>query len=661
MTTTLPSTGTAPVRPHDLEEIWTPSTVRREPGSRRVLIAESRPDSTANAYVSRLLLHDLAPENAADPVQIDGGPGVRLAAFAPEGGELAWVRTREGRSVIRHVSTAGRGSALTDGIRDIAELPDAIEELAWSPSAARLAVVARVPVDREWFEAPEDRRAPLRITTLRYSADGIGWTVNNRRQIFVVDVATGEVRCVSDATADDHDVAWTPDEKGLLFTSQRQPDWDLTEANALHRLDLATGEIATITDATREIVRPVPSADGTRVATVAVDIAHYPSTSFPALVDLTSGAVTDLRAIVDRDCTPGSIRWVSPDAFVVLVGSEGRIEVVEITCAAGGAPTARTLLTGPRQITGFDVHDGLWVAIESSPTTPPRVIVGEEGAASRVLHDPNAQYREGHRLAEPRHEPVDVDGTTIDSWIATPDGEGPHPLIIWLQGGGTQYGYQWSHEVHTLIGQGFAVAWLNPRGSAGYGTAWMKVNAAPGAAEPGEGWGNRDLDDIVAVVQHLLATHPVDSARVGVMGGSYGGMMTAFLLAKTDLFAAGWAERGCYNLFSDAATKDEAPWFFEKYLGVSHLQDATPYWDASPLKYVDGITAPLAIVHSEYDRRCAIQQAEELFFALRVLGRPAEFIRFPGEGHSLTREGTPVHRRQRGDLLLEWFGETLSA
>lgn len=656
MTMTSVLDGTAPVRPEDLEEIWTPTAVLWEPGRRRVLVTQSRPDSTANAYVSSLCLHATAEGDAGEPVVLDSGPGVRLARFAPEGGALAWVAARDGGSVIRMLS----GEAAIDGVRDIAELPDAVEELAWSPEGASLAVVARVPVDRAWFATPVDRRAPLRLTTLRSSADGIGWTVNNRRQIFIVDVASGDVRCVSDGTADDHDVAWTVDGAHLLFTSQRQPDWDLTEANALHRLDPASGALQTLTDTTREIIRPVPSPDGTRVAAIAVDIAHYPSSAFPALIDLTSGEVTDLRGVLDRDLTPGSLAWVSPDAFVALAGSEGRIDVVEITCAPGRPASVRTLLTGPRQITAFDSSEGRWVAVESAPSTPPRVIVADDAGGERVLHDPNAAYRDRHRLPDAHHVPVDIDGTRVDAWIALPDGEGPHPLIVWLQGGGTQYGYQWSHEVHTLLSDGYAVAWMNPRGSAGYGTAWMKVNAAPGADEPGQGWGNRDLDDIVAVVDHLLAGHPIDAPRVGVMGGSYGGMMTAFLLARTDLFAAGWAERGCYNLFSDAATKDEAPWFFEKYLGVSHLEDAAPYWDASPLKYVHGITAPLAIVHSEEDRRCAIQQAEELFFALRVLGRPAEFIRFPGEGHSLTREGTPVHRRQRGEILLEWFGETLS-
>ena len=651
-----PASGRLPVLPHDLEEIWTPSTVRLQPGGRRVLVMESRPDSEANAYLGRLTLQDIEPA-VAEPALVDSGPGIRLPAFSPDGESLVWIATRDGRSVIREARTASQRSAHV-AIREVAELPDAVEELAWSPSGGHVAVVARVPVDRSWFETPEDRRPPLRLTTLRYSADGIGWTVNNRRQIFVVDVTSGEVRQVSDATADDHDIAWSADGDSILFASQRQPDWDLTEANALHRVDLATGTVETITDATREIVRPVPSPDGCRAVVIAVDIAHYPSSAFPALVDLTSGAVVDLRSILDRDVSPGSVAWVSPDAFIAIVGSEGRVEVVEVSCPAGEAPSVRAVLTGPRHITSFDVDGERWVAVESAPSRPPRVVIGG-GAEAAELYDPNARYRSTHALGGAEHTPVDVDGTTIDSWIMTPDAHGPHPLIVWLQGGGTQYGYQWSHEVQMLLSAGYAVAWLNPRGSAGYGTAWMKVNAAPGAAEPGEGWGNRDLRDIVAVVEHLLRTRDIDPGRVGVMGGSYGGMMTAFLLAKTDLFAAGWAERGVYNLVSDAATKDEAPWFFESYLGVSHLDDATPYWDASPLKYVAGITSPLAIVHSEHDRRCAIQQAEELFFALRRLGRPVEFIRFPGEGHSLTREGAPVHRRQRGELLLEWFAGAL--
>ena len=162
-------------------------------------------------------------------------------------------------------------------------------------------------------------------------------------------------------------------------------------------------------------------------------------------------------------------------------------------------------------------------------------------------------------------------------------------------------------------------------------------------------------------MEHTLgAVGELDAERVGVMGGSYGGLVTTHLMGQTALFRAGWAERGPYNLLSDAGTKDEAPWFFEAYLGGDHLQDPDSYWAASPLRVAAGITSPLAIVHSENDYRCTIGQAEELFMALKLLDREVEFIRFPGEGHSLTRNGSPVHRLQRSQLLTEWFGKHLS-
>jgi dipeptidyl aminopeptidase/acylaminoacyl peptidase len=249
----------------------------------------------------------------------------------------------------------------------------------------------------------------------------------------------------------------------------------------------------------------------------------------------------------------------------------------------------------------------------------------------------------------------------VDSWLVTPEAPtGRIPLIVWLQGGGTQYGWQFSHELQLLVSAGHAVLYLNPRGSAGYGTAWMRTVAGPRAATPGSGWGTLDVADVAAVVRATLSAHPeLDSARVGVMGGSYGGLLTTLLLAQTELFRAGWAERGPYNLFSDAGTKDEAPWFFEAYLGASHLEDPDSYWQASPLRLAEHISAPLMIVHSEEDRRCSIGQAEELFMALKLLDREVEFVRFPGECHELTRSGSPVHRLQRLEILLEWFGRWL--
>ena len=166
---------------------------------------------------------------------------------------------------------------------------------------------------------------------------------------------------------------------------------------------------------------------------------------------------------------------------------------------------------------------------------------------------------------------------------------------------------------------------------------------------------------MLAVVSDTVAAHDdLDASRIGVHGGSYGGLVTAFLLATSDVFAAGWAERGPYNLVSLAGTNDESPWFFETYLGRAVTEDPAAYWASSALRVAAGITAPIAIVHSEEDRRCPIQQAEELFMALKLLGRTAEFIRFPGESHGLSRTGSPVHRVQRLELMVEWFTRWLS-
>jgi dipeptidyl aminopeptidase/acylaminoacyl peptidase len=230
-----------------------------------------------------------------------------------------------------------------------------------------------------------------------------------------------------------------------------------------------------------------------------------------------------------------------------------------------------------------------------------------------------------------------------------------------MQGGLTQYGYQWSHEFQSLSAAGFAVLYLNPRGSAGYGTAWMKTVVGAKAAVPGTGWGTDDTGDVVAVLDTVLRDHAeLDPARVGVQGGSYGALVVTWLLATTDKFRAGWAERGPYNLYTLAGTNDESPWSFSLFLGRTQVEDPAAYWTSSPLRVAVRITDPLMIVHSEEDRRCPIQQAEELFMTLKLLGRPVEFLRFPGEGHDLSRTGSPVHQRQRLDLMIEWFERWLA-
>ena len=395
----------------------------------------------------------------------------------------------------------------------------------------------------------------------------------------------------------------------------------------------------------------MPSPDGALVALTTTDVLHYPAATHLAVLDPATGSLTDLTAELDRDCDGGSIVWLDAATVAVVVHDAGAIGVRVFDVARPGP--SRVLVGGPRRVTAFDARAGRTAVVTSGPVDPPAVAVLDR--RRRRAGAARAQ-RGGHGASggwwRPRTPPSRWrPGSRVDSWLVPAGGgDGPFPLVVWLQGGGTQYGWQFSHELQLLVAAGHAVVYLNPRGSAGYGTAWMRTVAGPRAAVPGSGWGLTDVADVVAVLRATLAAHPkLDAGRVGVMGGSYGGLLTTHLLAQTDLFRAGWAERGPYDLYSDAGTKDEAPWFFEAYLGGSHLEDAGPYWQASPIRLVHGITAPLAIVHSEEDRRCSIGQAEELFMALKLLDREVELIRFPGECHAYPQRQPGAPAAAAGD------------
>jgi len=646
------STDRQPVLPADLGRFADIGEVVLSRDGARVAVSVSLPDVVMNRYRRDVLAGRL--DDAAPLTPLDPKGAVRLPRWSPADDRLAVVVDRPGGCEVRLVAPGGSVTTAVAG------WPDPVEELAWSPDGARLLFVVREPVDRAWYELPEDRRPPRRLTTLGYREDGVGWTVDRPRQAYLVDADGGAAPTkLSIGGFDDAEFAWHPDGRSVFFVGKRHPGADRSIVNDVFVQPL-DGEPRRLTGSDLLHSSPVPSPDGSLLALTVTDVAGFPAAAHLAVLDPATGGLTDLAAEFDRDCAGSSIVWTDEATVAVVVEDAGAMAVHAFSVTEPGSH--RLLVGGQRRITAFDARGGRTAVVTSGPVDPPALAVVAPDGAERVRHAPAAAVAAQRRLVAPRHTGVPVaPGVTVDSWLVRPDGAGPHPVVVWLQGGGTQYGWQFSHELQLLVSAGHAVLYLNPRGSAGYGTAWMRTVAGPHAAVPGSGWGVTDVADVVAVLRATLDASPdLDPDRVGVMGGSYGGLLTAHLLAQTDLFRAGWAERGPYDLYSDAGTKDEAPWFFQAYLGASHLDDAASYWQASPLRLVPQITAPLAIVHSEEDRRCSIGQAEELFMALKLLDREVELIRFPGEGHELTRSGSPVHSLQRLEILLEWFGRRLT-
>ncbi len=244
------------------------------------------------------------------------------------------------------------------------------------------------------------------------------------------------------------------------------------------------------------------------------------------------------------------------------------------------------------------------------------------------------------------------EGHEVEGWVLLPEGEGPHPLILYIHGGPhTAFGAAPMLELQLFRALGYAVAFSNPRGSTGYGQAFALLE--------GE-WGERDERDLLGFLDHVLAHFPVDPSRVGVAGGSYGGYMTNWLTARhPERFRAAVTDRSICNWLSFFGASDIGPRFSWWELFAKPWERPEVLWEKSPLKYVQGVKTPTLVVHSEGDHRCPIDQGETWYTALFHLGVKTRFFRVPEEGHELSRSGRPDRRVARLRAYLDWWRENL--
>jgi dipeptidyl aminopeptidase/acylaminoacyl peptidase len=351
----------------------------------------------------------------------------------------------------------------------------------------------------------------------------------------------------------------------------------------------------------------------------------------------------------------------------VLFSVEDHGNVPVLRVAADGSGPPEPVLDGERWITGFDATDDVLVFTASTTTDPTELFArplagGEERALTDV--QPTFLAAVPAHPAEQLAVPSPAGDGDIETWIMRPPGFDParrHPMLLSIHGGPmTQYGNRWFDEVQLYASAGYVVVYANPHGSSGSTEAWLRSIRSPLAkVDPGTGWGGIDYEDLMAVVDAALAREPaIDPNRIGVLGGSYGGYMTSWMISHTDRFAAACSERAVNNMLTLEFTSDLAA-SFRHEVGVSPFEQPDEFLRQSPITYVVDIDTPVLIVHSENDLRCPVEQADQLFVALRMLGKEVEYWRFPAEGHELSRSGAPRHRQERAELLLDFFGRHL--
>lgn len=619
------------MNPDHLNELHVPTDPRLSPDGERVAFVVSTPDMSEDRYERRIWLDDGA---------FTSGPGDTAPRWSPDGSRLAFIRSVDANPAQAAVIEVGGGEA-----RVLTEFDLGVESLEWAPDGEYLIVVAITYTD-DWtdLDTDERERRPRRITEVPYRFDGMGWTHDRRRHVWRVDLSQHrEPECLTPGQYDETLPAISPDGSKVAFLTDRDPRRGLESGNDVWELEVATGESRRVTDRgfwTQVSYRP----DGV-LHLLGTTNSRYPASSYLYRVE-DNGDLVNLTDRLDRSSVslaagPAAIRWRGDEATVGYEDS-GTFGVI------GVAPDGshEVLVDGPQVVTGFD-RLGDRIAYTSSRWDSPGELFRDGEQATR-LNDASLPF------TAPDHFRVESDGEAIDVWVYLPAGTDEVPLLLNVHGGpASQYGFGFFDEFQVYAGAGYGVVACNPRGSSGRGEEFVQ-------AVKGTDWGVVDYADITAAVAEALDRYDrLDAARMGVMGGSYGGFMTAWIIGQEDRWASAIVERALISWTSFSGTSDIGGVFPENYLEASYPEAWETWWDRGPLALADKVTTPTLVLHAEDDFRCPIEQAEQYFMALLRNGIETELVRFPGEGHEMSRSGKPRHRKERFEAILGWHGRHL--
>jgi dipeptidyl aminopeptidase/acylaminoacyl peptidase len=604
-----------------------------------------------NRTVTRVWL--AGPHGA--PAPVTAGPHDANPVWSPDGRSLAFTSARgeqEGTSTLHVLPVAGPGE-----VRTVATMAEGIDDLAWSPDGAWLGFVSRVR-DARYGAKDERAQPPRRIETFFTRLDNVGWIVDRPAHVHVVGAdGTAAVRDLTPGPHQHHGVAWLADSSAIVTSAARHDGWDLDLAEDLYVVPL-DGPVRALTAQTGVYGSPAVSPDGTLVAFVGTDDPrHEPQNAKVGVVPLAGGPHRWISERLDRTFRPTAGGrppvWLDGETLLATAEDRGDTHLFRLSLD-GSAP--QPLTAGRVCVTSFDARAGRVVTAESTVEHPAEVV--EDGVALTAV---TQSWLGWEKFAVPT-----ADGSgDIDAWVMRPAGfeQGrTYPVLLNVHGGPfTQYGETFFDEAQMQAAAGFVVLMSNPRGGSGRENAWAQaISGRKHPHAPGAGWGSVDVDDVLAVLDTALERYPwCDADRVGMIGGSYGGYMATLLATRHgERFRAICSERAVNNLVSEEWSSDIGTAFKATH-GPTYLEDPAEYARMSPIRDVHRIDVPMLILHSENDLRCPIGQAEELFMALRLLGKDVTFYRFPGEGHELSRSGSPLHRRMRGEIILDFFAERL--
>jgi dipeptidyl aminopeptidase/acylaminoacyl peptidase len=530
-----------------------------------------------------------------------------------------------------------------------------VEDFAWSPDGKKMLLLIGDKTAEDLAaeaaeEAGEDAKPlPYVIDRLQFKRDGVPYLDRSRTHIHIV-TARGEPPLqLTFGDYDDAEPAWSPDGTRIAFVSNRTDDPDSND-----NLDIWV--IAANGDGERREPRrltsnpgsdrsPSWSNDGNLITYVTVtdpDLIWY-ATNHLAIVPAAGGSERVLTVALDRNVIAPAFEPNNQSILFLLEDSaEQHLARFDLATGAIDRP-----IDGMISVSELAQNKSGDVAVlMSTPHLPPEVFL-LTGDSLRQITRTNAALLDDLTLADVRNVSFpSADGTEIEGFIFTPPGyrtDSEYPTILRLHGGPvSQYDFGFDSEAQLLAAHGYVVVLANPRGSSGYGQEFSAALFAK--------WGEPDFEDVMAAVDYAIAEGIADPARLGVGGWSYGGILTNYVITKTDRFAAAISGASEVNYIANYG-HDHYQYEWESELGLPWENKAG--WEKiSPWENVEKIETPTLIMGGKEDWNVPIHNSEQLYQALKRRGIDTQLIVYPDEPHSIQR---PSFRKDRWERYLAWY------
>ena len=577
--------------------------------------------------------------------------GKRIAYFDSIGNELGlWVMNADGSNK-RKLTILERSNAF---------LGTAGNDLSWSPDCKHLAFTAAGP--RHYSNVPSPLDPPnsndvMVVDRLLYKTDYY-YSDLRRTQVWVISTDGGKAIQISSGDYDYHSIDWSPNGKWIVAVSNRTGEDDYNSNTDLVRLSPSGGQILQLTRTPGPETAPSWSPDSLRIAYLARKRDYRSKESdaeFEKVYVLDAGGRPDeLTGGLDMWCH--DVTWSSDGSKVYFrTEHEGKLSLYFVALR-DRKPAPVVDLTGT--INGFVVAASGEVFYSFTDAThPPEIFRTVPGSGQYVkLTDLNREMVDELETVEPeRFSFPSFDGLTIEGWIIRPHGFDPkskYPMIVDIHGGPHyQYGYnlQATAKLQRFAGAGYVVIFMNPRGSTDYGQKFSDLVV-------GDEMGG-DYKDVIAGVDYTLQHYPfIDANRMGVTGVSYGGQLCNWITTHTDRFKASVPVSGTSDLLSGYGINANLLWL-ESDINVRSYNDLDHLWALSPLKYIKNIHTPTLFIQGAWDNYAALNQAEEMFMAMKRLHQVSVMAIYPNEGHGVKRQ--PVHTHDYYERSVSWFDSYL--